>query len=54
LQKKTEDYINSLQQEAQAKALHFEDELARKRMYVLKSHFLYFLLATSYNVVVLL
>ncbi|ONM38169.1 Transducin family protein / WD-40 repeat family protein [Zea mays] len=32
--KKAEDYRNSLQQEAQAKsqALHFEDELARKRM----------------------
>ncbi|AQK51495.1 hypothetical protein ZEAMMB73_Zm00001d049863 [Zea mays] len=34
IKKKAEDYINSLQQEAQAKAqaLHFEDELARKRM----------------------
>ena len=52
LQKKAEDYRNSLQQEAQAKAqaLHFEDELARKRMSVLKSRFLYLLLATSYNV----
>ena len=52
LQKKAEDYINSLQQEAQekAKALHFEDELAKKRMPVLKSRFLYLLLATSYNV----
>lgn len=52
LQKKAEDYRNSLQQEAQAKAqaLHFEDELARKRMPVLKSRFLYLLLATSYNV----
>jgi hypothetical protein len=41
-----------LQQEAQAKAqaLHFEDELARKRMPILKSRFLYLLLATSYNV----
>ncbi|PWZ25054.1 ATPase family AAA domain-containing protein 3 [Zea mays] len=34
MQKKAEDYRNSLQQEAQAKAqaLRFEDELARKRM----------------------
>ncbi|KAL5647908.1 hypothetical protein ACJX0J_042263, partial [Zea mays] len=34
VKKKAEDYRNSLQQEAQAKAqaLHFEDELARKRM----------------------
>jgi hypothetical protein len=47
LQKKAEDYRNSLQQEAQAKAqaLHFEDELARKRMPVLKSRFLYLLFA---------
>jgi hypothetical protein len=49
---KAEDYRNSLQQEAQAKAqaLHFKDELARKRMSVLKSRFLHLLLATSYNV----
>ena len=39
MEKKAEDYRNSLQQEAQAKAqaLHFEDELARKRMPVTAS-----------------
>ena len=44
MQKKAEDYRNSLQQEAQAKAqaLRYEDELARKRMQVLKTLFLYF------------
>jgi ATPase family AAA domain-containing protein 3A/B len=44
MEKKAEDYRNSLQQEAQVKAqaLRFEDELARKRMQVLDSLLLYF------------
>jgi hypothetical protein len=50
-QKEAEEYSNNLQQQAHAKAqgLRYEDELARKRMQVLKRFLFLFHLSTSYN-----